>query len=82
MTEVDVVEPFECPFVVPGSVPFCQQSEMLNQMILCPDKSLVKGDYLIDDDNRHGQTEFEGEHIHFGTEQFPDWDSVCEYLVS
>ena len=47
--------------------------EMLNKMILCPDKSLVKGDYLIDDDNRHGQTEFEGEHIHFGKdEKFSD----------
>ncbi len=57
--------------------------EMLETMILCPDKSLVKGDYLIDDDHRHGQTEFEGEHIHFGKdEKFKTWSQVVEYLMS
>ncbi len=25
--------------------------------------------------------EFQGEHIHFGTERFPDWKSVLEYLT-
>jgi len=24
---------------------------------------------------------FGGEHIHFGTERFPDWKSVTEYLL-
>jgi 5'-nucleotidase len=57
--------------------------DMLNKMILCPDKSLVKGDFLIDDDVKHGQTEFEGEHIHFMTdEEFPNWKSVVEYLMN
>jgi 5'(3')-deoxyribonucleotidase len=57
--------------------------EMLERMILCPDKSLVKGDYLVDDDHRHGQTEFEGEHIHFGKdEKFKTWSQVVEYLMS
>ena len=57
--------------------------EMLERMILCPDKSLVKGDYLIDDDHRHGQTEFEGEHIHFGKDdRFKNWSHVIEYLMS
>jgi 5'-nucleotidase len=57
--------------------------EMLEKMILCPDKSLVKGHYLIDDDHRHGQTEFEGEHIHFTKdEQFMTWSQVVEYLMS
>jgi 5'(3')-deoxyribonucleotidase len=57
--------------------------EMLERMILCPDKSLVKGDYLIDDDHRHGQTEFEGEHIHFGKDdKFKTWSQVVEYLMS
>lgn len=56
--------------------------DMLEKLILCPDKSLVKGDYLIDDDNRHGQTEFEGEHIHFATdERFKTWSQVVEYLI-
>jgi 5'(3')-deoxyribonucleotidase len=57
--------------------------EMLKKMIICPDKSLVKGDYLIDDDNRHGQIEFEGEHIHFGKdEKFKTWPQVVDYLMS
>jgi len=57
--------------------------DFLEKLILCPDKSLVKGDYLIDDDHRHGQTEFEGEHIHFGkNENFQNWLQVVEYLMS
>ena len=57
--------------------------DFLEKLILCPDKSLVKGDYLIDDDHRHGQTEFEGEHIHFGkNENFQTWSQVVEYLMS
>ena len=46
-------------------------------------RPLVKGDYLIDDDNRHGQIEFEGEHIHFGKdERFKNWAQVVDYLMS
>jgi 5'(3')-deoxyribonucleotidase len=56
--------------------------DMLFKLILCPDKSLVKGDFLIDDDHRHGQTEFEGEHIHFGKdEKFMNWSQVVDYLM-
>ena len=55
----------------------------LEKLILCPNKSLVKGDYLIDDDHRHGQTEFEGEHIHFGkNDKFKTWSQVIEYLIN
>lgn len=57
--------------------------DMLEKLILCPDKSLVKGDYLIDDDNKHGQLEFEGEHIHFSKdERFMTWSQVVEYLMN
>jgi 5'(3')-deoxyribonucleotidase len=56
---------------------------MLENMIICPDKSLVKGNYLIDDDTKNGQTEFEGEHIHFGSDiKFLNWTSVIEYLMN
>lgn len=55
--------------------------QMLEKLILCPDKSLVKGDYLIDDDIKHGQKQFEGEHIQFGTSNFPNWKSVIKYLL-
>jgi len=50
-------------------------------LILCCNKSLVKGDYLIDDNTTDGQTEFEGEHIHFGTKKFPNWTVVSDYLL-
>lgn len=54
---------------------------MLNKTIIIPDKSLLIGDILIDDKaNSHGQDKFRGEHIHFGTSDFPDWRSVIEYL--
>jgi len=39
------------------------------------------GDYLIDDRTANGVDEFKGEHVHFGTAAFPDWDSVVSYLV-
>ena len=44
-------------------------------------KNLNIGDYLIDDRTANGAGQFKGEHIHFGTEQFPDWDSVLKYLL-
>lgn len=50
------------------------------RLILSHNKSLVKGDYLIDDRIANGVDGFEGEHIHFGSERFPDWASVLTYL--
>ena len=40
------------------------------------------GDYLIDDRLKRGADSFAGEHIHFGTKEFPDWASVMIYLRS
>ena len=50
------------------------------RLIISHHKNLNRGDYLIDDRTRHGASEFIGEHIHFGTEKFPDWESVLQYL--
>lgn len=55
--------------------------DVLENMIISCDKSLIMGDYLIDDFDTHGQSEFEGEHIHFRQGEFKDWDSVLEYLL-
>jgi 5'(3')-deoxyribonucleotidase len=44
-------------------------------------KNMLIGDYLIDDRTKNGAGEFTGEHIHFGTESCPDWDSVLEKLL-
>ncbi len=50
------------------------------RLIISHHKNLNRGDYLIDDRTRHGAGEFIGEHIHFGTDKFPDWESVLQYL--
>jgi hypothetical protein len=41
----------------------------------------LKGDYLIDDRPKHGASSFEGEWIEFGSEAFPDWPTVVDYLL-
>ena len=51
------------------------------KMIITHCKHLCKGDYLIYDRDKHGVTDFEGEWIHFGSEKFPNWDAVLEYLI-
>ena len=51
------------------------------RLILTHHKDLNRGDYLIDDKGKNGTSEFEGEWIHFGSEQFPDWDAVLKYLL-
>ena len=51
------------------------------RLILSHHKNMNKGDYLIDDRTKHGAEEFEGELIRFGSEEYPDWEAVCEYLL-
>ncbi len=51
------------------------------RLILTHYKNLNKGDYLVDDRTKNGASEFEGEHIHFGTSEFPDWKAVRKYLI-
>lgn len=52
------------------------------RLILSHHKDLCRqeGSYLIDDRPKHGAKEFGGHWIHFGSEQYPDWKSVVEYL--
>ncbi len=50
------------------------------RLILTHHKNLNQGDYLVDDRTKNGADRFTGEHIHFGTEKFPDWRAVTEYL--
>ena len=51
--------------------------EALERLILSCDKTLLKGDYLIDDNYWN----FDGEHIFFGKD-FKDWKSVVNYLLT
>jgi 5'(3')-deoxyribonucleotidase len=51
------------------------------RLILSHHKNLNIGNYLIDDRTKNGVDRFVGKHIHFGSEQFPDWQSVMDYLL-
>ena len=50
------------------------------KVILSHHKDLNEGDFLIDDRKENGAEDFKGEWIHFGTDKFPDWDAVTDYL--
>ena len=51
------------------------------RLILSHHKNLNRGDYIIDDRIKNGVDKFEGEHIHFGSEKFPNWDTILKYLL-
>jgi 5'(3')-deoxyribonucleotidase len=56
--------------------------EMVERLIISPDKSLLKGDYLVDDIlEGKGQENFEGELIQFASSKYPGWHSVMAYLM-
>ena len=54
------------------------------KLILSYNKSLLRGKYLIDDRRKNGAFEFGEEKgqewIHFGSVDFPDWETVLNYL--
>jgi 5'-nucleotidase len=50
------------------------------RLILSHNKNLNAGDFLVDDRTKNGVNEFKGKHLHFGTSDFPDWNSVLDYL--
>ena len=52
--------------------------DIVDKLIICPDKALLKGDYLIDDKI---WSDFEGEQLHFLSDEYPDWKSVVNYLM-
>lgn len=52
----------------------------VKRIILTHRKDLCLGDYLIDDRDKHGASNFSGEWIQFGSDQYPDWDAVIAHL--
>ncbi len=55
--------------------------DMLNKLIISPNKGLNKGNYLIDDYiEGKGQENFEGELITIGSEKFKGWQEIKEYF--
>ena len=51
------------------------------RIIITHCKNLCHGDYLIDDRDKHGAKEFAGEWLQFGSERFPNWQSILDYLL-
>jgi len=56
-------------------------SHAYKRLILTHHKNLLVGNYLIDDRTKHGVDRFMGEHIHFSSARFPDWNAVLKYLL-
>jgi len=55
--------------------------DLVQKLIITPNKALNKGEFLIDDMTEgKGQDKFEGELIHFGSKKFPDWKTIYNYL--
>ena len=50
------------------------------RLILSHHKNLNNGHFLVDDRKKNGVDRFKGVHIHFGTNDFPNWNSVTSYL--
>lgn len=50
------------------------------RLILTHRKDLNVGEFLIDDRLCNGVENFQGTHIHFGTNEFPDWETTYKYL--
>lgn len=60
-------------------------TSLWKRVILTHHKHLNRGDYLIDDRPNNGAAEFPlhnpgAQWLNFGSEQFPDWESVLAYL--
>ncbi|KVX01618.1 5' nucleotidase, NT5C type [Shewanella frigidimarina] len=52
------------------------------KLIICANKSLLKGDILIDDQlSGRGQDKFDGQLIHFGSTAYPNWKSIMNTLT-
>jgi len=55
--------------------------EATKRLIICSNKSLLKGHYLIDDNTEgNGQNYFGGSILQFGSDQCPDWNHVMKIL--
>jgi 5'(3')-deoxyribonucleotidase len=52
------------------------------RLILSHHKNLNDGHFLVDDRTKNGVDRFKGLHIHFATDEFPDWPTVTRFLKS
>jgi 5'-nucleotidase len=56
--------------------------DAVNRLIIAPDKSLLRGDVLIDDQAEgRGQDCYKGSLMLFGSKQCPDWETCVQLLT-
>ncbi len=55
---------------------------LYKRLIISHHKNLNRGAIIIDDRTKNGVDRFAGRHIHFGTDDFPDWKSVLDELMN
>lgn len=51
------------------------------RLIITHHKNLNIGDYLIDDRDNNGADKFKGELIKFGSKEYPNWETIENYLL-
>ena len=59
-----------------------KDSIFYKRLIISHHKDLNQGDFLIDDREKNGAKDFNGELIQFGSSRFPDWPAVVKYLLN
>ncbi|MET4049528.1 5'-nucleotidase [Rhodococcus sp. UYP5] len=52
------------------------------RLILSHHKNLNRGDFLVDDRDKNGASEFEGEWLRYGEEPYKTWGEVTAYLLA
>jgi 5'-nucleotidase len=57
-----------------------EEAPLYKRLILSHHKHLNRGDYLIDDRPGRGAADFEGEWVHFGSDEHPGWPEIVAYL--
>ena len=50
------------------------------RLILTHHKELNRGDFLIDDREKNGASEFQGKLIRYGSDEFPDWEAILKFF--
>ena len=60
---------------------YFNEKKIRKRLVLCHHKQFLQGDYLIDDRGHNGAKDFMGTWIHFGSVNYPNWDSVLNELL-
>lgn len=50
------------------------------RVIFTHNKSLCRGDYIIDDRGVNGTSEFDGVWLHYGSVEYPNWESILRFF--